>query len=257
MSVPMPRRGIREDENTIIRQECTHAFSWVFSEKGAEVTLYISVFLKATYDEMPAACLPRLGGRHGSAVARLEPDDPAAASGTTHHPLPKLLQLHGLFYTWRTSVSDFVFGFSADPGHDLLEIIRKSRVASQARVDAARQVGDTVGPTEAEHGSQFMQRDLAVLAAEPSGGRSSDVRIAATRQSRTDQAEVITNRLEDGLRISCGQLTSTRKRWIRQDRPGQLPQPSDEPLRAQHPATEGFAERRGRRTLRPASTRRR
>ena len=42
-----------------------------------------------------------------------------------------------------------------------LEIIRKSRVASQARVDAARQVGDTVGPTEAEHGSQFMQRDLA------------------------------------------------------------------------------------------------
>ena len=41
-------------------------------------------------------------------------------------------------------MSDFVFGFSADPGHDLLEIIRKSRVASQARVDAARQVGDTV-----------------------------------------------------------------------------------------------------------------
>ena len=149
---------------------------------------------------------------------------------------------------WGGSVSDFVFGFSADPGHDLLEIIRKSRVASQARVDAARQVGDTVGPTEAEHGSQFMQRDLAVLAAEPGGGRSSDVRIAATRQSRTDQAEVITNRLEDGLRISCGQLTSTRKRWIRQDRPGQLPQPSDEPLRAQHPATEGRAERRGRRT---------
>ena len=36
-----------------------------------------------------------------------------------------------------TSVSDFVFGFSADQGHDLLEIIRKSRVASQARVDAA------------------------------------------------------------------------------------------------------------------------
>ena len=135
------------------------------------------------------------------------------------------------------SVSDFVFGFTADPGHDLLEIIRKSRVASQARVDAARQVGDTVGPSEAEHGSQFMQRDLAVLAAEPGGGRSSDVRIAATRQSRTDQAEVITNRLEDGLRISCGQLTSSRKRWIRQDRPGQLPQPSDEPLRAQHPAT--------------------
>ncbi len=59
-------------------------------------------------------------------------------------------------------VSDFVFGFSADPGHDLLEILRKSRVASQARVDAARQVGDTVGPSEAEHGSQFMQRDLAV-----------------------------------------------------------------------------------------------
>ena len=146
------------------------------------------------------------------------------------------------------SVSDFVFGFTADPGHDLFEIIRKSRVASQARVDAARQVGDTVGPSEAEHGSQFMQRDLAVLAAEPGGGRSSDVRIAATRQSRTDQAEVITNRLEDGLRISCGQLTSTRKRWIRQDRPGQLPQPSDEPLRAQHPATEGRAERRGRRT---------
>ena len=145
-------------------------------------------------------------------------------------------------------MSDFVFGFTADPGHDLLEFIRKSRVASQARVDAARQVGDTVGPTEAEHGSQFMQRDLAVLAAEPGGGRSSDVRIAATRQSRTDQAEVITNRLEDGLRISCGQLTSTRKRWIRQDRPGQLPQPSDEPLRAQHPATEGRAERRGRRT---------
>ena len=131
---------------------------------------------------------------------------------------------------------------------DLLEIIRKSRVASQARVDAARQVGDTVGPSEAEHGSQFMQRNLAVLAAEPGGGRSSDVRIAATRQSRTDQAEVITNRLEDGLRISCGQLTSTRKRWIRQDRPGQLPQPSDEPLRARHPATEGRAERRGRRT---------
>src|SRR5208283_4048997 len=140
--------------------------------------------------------------------------------------------------------------FSADPGHDLLllEIIRKSRVASQARVDAARQVGDTVGPSEAEHGSQFMQRDLAVLAAEPGGGRSSDVRIAATRQSRTDQAEVITNRLEDGLRVSCGQLTSTRKRWIRQDRPGQLPQPNAEPLRAQHPATEGRAERRGRRT---------
>ena len=74
----------------------------------------------------------------------------------------------------RGSVSDFVFGFTADPGHDLLEIIRKSRVASQARVDAARQVGDTVGPSEAEHGSQFMQRDLAVLAAEPGGGRSSD-----------------------------------------------------------------------------------
>ena len=146
------------------------------------------------------------------------------------------------------SVSDFVFGFTADPGHDLFEIIRKSRVASQARVDAARQVGDTVGPSEAEHGSQFMQRDLAVLAAEPGGGRSSDVRIAATRQSRTDQAKVITNRLEDGLRISCGQLTSTRKRWIRQDRPGQFPQPSDEPLRAQQPATEGRAERRGRRT---------
>ena len=36
-----------------------------------------------------------------------------------------------------TSVSDFVFGFTADPGHDLFEIIRKSRVASQARVDAA------------------------------------------------------------------------------------------------------------------------
>ena len=33
----------------------------------------------------------------------------------------------------RGPVSDFVFGFSADPGHDLLEIIRKSRVASQAR----------------------------------------------------------------------------------------------------------------------------
>src|SRR5208282_5442988 len=79
----------------------------------------------------------------------------------------------------RGSVSDFVFGFTADPGHDLLEIIRKSRVASQARVDAARQVGDAVGPSEAEHGSQFMQRDLAVLAAEPGGGRSSDVRIAA------------------------------------------------------------------------------
>ena len=121
-----------------------------------------------------------------------------------------------------------------------LEIIRKSRVASQARVDAARQVGDTVGPTEAEHGSQFMQRDLAVLAAEPGGGRSSDVPIAATRQSRTDQAEVITNRLEDGLRISCGQLTSTRKRWIRQDRPGQLPQPSDEPLRVQGGAASDF-----------------
>jgi len=29
----------------------------------AEVTLYISLFLKATYDEMPAACPPRLGGR--------------------------------------------------------------------------------------------------------------------------------------------------------------------------------------------------
>ena len=145
-------------------------------------------------------------------------------------------------------MSDFVFGFTADPGHDLLEFIRKSRVASQARVDAARQAGDTVGPSEAEHGSQFMQRDLAVLAAEPGGGRSSDVRIAATRQSRTDQAEVITNRLEDGLRIFCGQLTSTRKRWIRQDRPGQLPQPSDEPLRAQHPAAEGRAERRGGRT---------
>ena len=157
-------------------------------------------------------------------------------------------------------MSDFVFGFSDDPGHDLLllEIIRKSRVASQARVDAARQVGDTVGPSEAEHGSQFMQRDLAVLAAEPGGGRSSDVRIAPTRQSRTDQAEVITNRLEDGLRISCGQLTSTRKRWIRQDRPGQLPQPSDEPLRAQHPATPKAARNgEGGGLLRPASTKRR
>ena len=29
----------------------------------AEVTLYISLFLKATYDEMPAACPPLLGGR--------------------------------------------------------------------------------------------------------------------------------------------------------------------------------------------------
>ena len=69
-------------------------------------------------------------------------------------------------------MSDSVLGFPADPGHDLLEFIRKSRVASQARVDAARQVGDTVGPTEAEHGSQFMQCNLAVLAAEPGGGRS-------------------------------------------------------------------------------------
>ena len=31
--------------------------------RTAEVTLYISLFLKATYDEMPAACPPRLGGR--------------------------------------------------------------------------------------------------------------------------------------------------------------------------------------------------
>ena len=118
------------------------------------------------------------------------------------------------------------------------------RPASMRRV----RLGTLSARVEAEHGSQFMQSDLAVLAAEPGGGRSSDVRIAATRQSRTDEAEVITNRLEDGLPIACGQLTSTRKRWIRQDRPGQLPQPSDEPLRAQHPATEGRAERRGRRT---------
>ena len=58
----------------------------------------MSLFLKATYDEMPAACPPRWVADR-AAVARLEPDDPAAASGTTHHPLPKLLQLHGLFYT--------------------------------------------------------------------------------------------------------------------------------------------------------------
>jgi len=31
--------------------------------RTGEVTLYISIFLKATYDEMPAACPPRLGGR--------------------------------------------------------------------------------------------------------------------------------------------------------------------------------------------------
>ena len=30
VSVTMPRRGIREDENTIIRQECTHAFPGYF-----------------------------------------------------------------------------------------------------------------------------------------------------------------------------------------------------------------------------------
>ena len=37
---------------------------------GAEVTLYISLFLKATYDEMPAACPPRLWGQESGTGKR-------------------------------------------------------------------------------------------------------------------------------------------------------------------------------------------
>ena len=48
------------------------------------------------------------------------------------------------------------------------------------------QVGNAVGTREAEHGSQFVQRDFAVLSAEPGGGRSSDVRIAATGREPND-----------------------------------------------------------------------
>jgi hypothetical protein len=35
VSVTMPRRGIREDENTIIRQECTHAFPGYFQSSSS------------------------------------------------------------------------------------------------------------------------------------------------------------------------------------------------------------------------------
>ena len=66
--------------------------------EGDTVTLYISLFLKAGDDETPPACPPRWVADR-AAVARLEPNGAAAASGTTHHPLLKLLQLHGLFYT--------------------------------------------------------------------------------------------------------------------------------------------------------------
>ena len=136
------------------------------------------------------------------------------------------------------AVSDFVFGFTADPGDNLLEIIRKSRVASQARVDAARQVGDTVAQLRPSMGasscSAISQCWRQSQAAAPRAMCGSPQRAEPNGPGRSDHKPP-----QDGLRISCGQLTSTRKRWIRQDRPGQLPQPSDEPLRAQHPATEG------------------
>ena len=68
-------------------------------------------------------------------------------------------------------------------------------------------------------------------------------------QSRTDQAEVITNRLEDGLRISCGQLTSTRKRWMNRTGPAssrsRATNRSDPSTQAK---TKARTERRGRRT---------
>jgi hypothetical protein len=55
----------------------------------------LSRFLPHTTKCQPPALRAWVADR--AAVARLESDDPAAASGTTHHPLPKLLQLHGLF----------------------------------------------------------------------------------------------------------------------------------------------------------------
>lgn len=128
---------------------------------------------------------------------------------------------------------------------DLPDLFGQGGRSGQLRLDPSGQVGDAIGPGEAEPRGQVAERGLGVASAKPGGDGSGDVWAVALGQRRGFEAVIGGHRRADQLRVEAGELAGLGGGWDGGGRPGERAEAVEESGRAQGPPPEGVAEWRG------------